>query len=140
MKIWFKINCLNYPVVCILFYSSIVSFYYVIIEVKTNRIIHAGIRERFMGLRLHLNVPRIANSLFKKINYYLVFGLVKKVGWVRRGGREKWMQILKQTASHLSPGGNLIYHLGHRMQNFQKFLGWINNNKMMLYLWKCCMV
>ena len=44
-----------------------------------------------MGLKLHLNVPRIANSLLKKINYYLVFGLVKKMGWVRRGGREKWM-------------------------------------------------
>ena len=40
MKIWFKINCLNYPVVCILFYSIVISFYYVIIEVKTKRIIH----------------------------------------------------------------------------------------------------
>ena len=66
MKIWFKINCLNYPVVCILFNSIIRSFYYVIIEVKINRIIHAGIRERFMWLRLHLNVPRIANSHLKK--------------------------------------------------------------------------
>lgn len=38
-------------------------------------------------------------SLKKKMT---MFGLVKKVGWVRRGGREKCTQIFKQIASHMS--------------------------------------